>query len=581
MRRRPKIKTWLRPQEVAPPGQLGVSCLLTSAAATPVDFVSFVFRGTLTVATARGAFERVLVHAEKRTEAFVLQKGELRLDTTFDLAEGLPPTYAAAGLTVSYGVEIRVSIPWWPDRVARYRVAVRTPLGGPVAESPAAFGANARSGEPSLEVALRSTTLEVHDRVEGTLSVLAGNARVRGVDVTLVQTHTVSSLGGGAFDVARYTARVAEPPIVDGKPVPFRIRPPPTLSPCFSAGGVSVSTALEVRVVTLFADDVVARVPLRIVPVSGDGPRRRTSALPPVGKPRHALMWATAARELGAVATDGEEHLTARVGEVSVEAGVETRGAGRWIVVRLSWPSLGLGMRLTRKSWRDVLVGRRVPIDDVDAAGALTLVAREPEQTRRAFVGRRLSRLVTFTEVEVADDGAELAVAEPSRSARAVTTTVRAALGFAREITEVAARVPPPAALADALGAWMAAAEELRGRLELGRMWIHEGRRGPDRVTMGARWGDDGALLGLSVEVANEPPLGFHPLASDDVRLSPDAKLAWAALGELAEVRVDPTNVVAFVPGAADDPRARFDVLDLAVRLRRALAGRGVAGPFR
>ena len=163
-----------------------------------------------------------------------------------------------------------------------------------------------------------------------------------------------------------------------------------------------------------------------------------------------------------------------------------------------------------------------------------------------------------------------------------VETFLQAVLVAADALGAAHGRVPPPAAFRDAVPAWQALAERLRGRLELGRMWIHDGQIGQDRVEIGTLWASSSTdRLATQITVAIDPPLAGVPASADDPSISPSARESWQALAESAQVGVHADRVVVRVEGKSADPRDRMPLVELAVSLRRRLAGAAAQGPFR
>ena len=144
------------------------------------------------------------------------------------------------------------------------------------------------------------------------------------------------------------------------------------------------------------------------------------------------------------------------------------------------------------------------------------------------------------------------------------------------------ARVPAPAMFAADVAAWEALAARLRGRLELGRMWIHDAQVGTSAVDIGSVWSRSGLHLGSTVVVAIDPPLGDTPDGIEDPSLSPAAREAWRELGARAKsVQLAADAITIELAGKLSDPQLAMPIVDLAVSLRRALGGPLAAGPFR
>jgi hypothetical protein len=113
-------------------------------------------------------------------------------------------------------------------------------------------------------------------------------------------------------------------------------------------------------------------------------------------------------------------------------------------------------------------------------------------------------------------------------------------------------------------------------------MVVHDGVVGTDSVSVGTEWTRNGVLVGTRVRVAIDPPLESQPASVDDPSLSPAARAQWRELMTRAHaIHVEAASLVVELEGKVDDPASVMPVVDLAVALRRALAGIRGAGPFR
>src|SRR5262249_11495039 len=139
--------------------------------------------------------------------------------------------------------------------------------------------------------------------------------------------------------------------------------------------------------------------------------------------------------------------------------------------------------------------------------------------------------------------------------------------------------IPPPALFAADVPAWEALASRLRGRLERGRMWIHDAQVGTDACEIGSMWARGGLHLGSTVRVAIDPPLDADKLPStiEDPGLSPIARDAWKELLTRSKGVVLASNgITVEMQGRLADPQIAMPILELAVTLRRALGGAAI-----
>ncbi len=590
VRSRPKVKVMLSPPVVLPGARLVCEAILNVRSRTPVDYVSMRLEGSL--ATAVGAGNARSVYGERfyakewRSEPAELDKGEERYRVAFDLPAEAPPTYRGEHASVVYVLAVHVSIPWWPDRhetfavpvgfVPRTRgevrpVTVATSTDGPIGTA------------PFLEVALAGTQLAVGDVLVGSVSLanLRGR-RVRSVDVAFVELEDVRLPRRDLHEARRYVLRVHDGTPPEGSALPFRVRVPERAVPSFGAVGFGVTTHVELRANVAWGEDIVVRVPIDILPRTGDARVAGDGWVAPVGRERRALVWQSVCERTGlANDADAERMLGSRSG-VTVEIRTEQRDADFWLVGRLGWTSLGLELDVRERRWTDALGSGAMSVGDAKVDRRFHVHARDHTQARPVVSAELLGAFLPFGEVTIDDSGATLASRGSAHTVQALGRFVSAVLAAAEAAGAAQARVPVPAAFWEDEAAWRAFAERVHGRFEPGRVWIHDARLGTDAFGVGSVWGPNGALLGTTLRVAVDPPLPSAPVSSEDPSVSPAARATWNELASaVASVRVEASAITCELPGKLPDPQSAMPQLELAVALRRALSGVIAAGPFR
>jgi hypothetical protein len=187
MRSRPRVKTYIRPGLSRPGTSFDVDVVLTSAAETPIDFVELRLEGEERIQAGRYGRSLPCLAMAVRHGARTLGVDEHRISARFDLPGELPPTYEGRAASVAYTLHVHVSIPWWPDRHARYRVAVAPAPASQVVPTPQTILSTMdgpKGTAPFIEVALESTALELGGELAGAVSVAnAGHSTIRGVDL--------------------------------------------------------------------------------------------------------------------------------------------------------------------------------------------------------------------------------------------------------------------------------------------------------------------------------------------------------------------------------------------------------------
>lgn len=590
MRSRPKVKLLLSPSVVTPGTRLLAETVLTARSETPIDFVSLILRCNVFTAAgsgkSRSEHTSTLYHREWRSEPSKLTPGEHRHRVAFDLPDTLPPTYSGTDALIDYAVRVHVSIPWWPDRIETFTVPVAS------AESPAAppprpqsFATSPegpRGKDSFMEVALETTQLAAGDVLTGSVSVqnLRGK-RIRGIEVAIVEVESVSLPTFEVREARRYSIRVRDGAPREGEAIPFGVRLPDGATPTFRAGAFQVSSHLEVRAIVAWGEDIIVRPPLHVSP-RASAPRSKRGWVAPVGRERRAIVWQRASQRALLVSDPEAERMYGTRGGISIEIRTEQRHADFWLVAKLAWPSLGLDLDIGERRWTDVLSLDVVKSGNAKADARFAAHAREHLQARSVVTPELMIALLRFEDVKLDDSSATLASRGTSHATEPVEAFVAAVLHASDAIAAAGERVPPPVMLAPHVVAWRAFAERLRGRLELGRMHVHDGVIGTDRVTVGTEWTRSGALVGTRIRVVVDPPLDAPPASRDDVEVSPAARDAWRDLAARAHVvRVERDAVLVELEGKLADPLEVMPIVELAVSLRRALAGLEGAGPFR
>lgn len=435
-----------------------------------------------------------------------LSPGKLQLPFRFSLPGGLPPSYRGRSSGTLYEVHVHAAISWWPDARASF-VARVEPLPGP-AKPPrplvtSTAVAGPRGNEPFFEISLADRSVAAGSDLVG--AVALGNveqSRYCGLGVSLVGTERVTigrtqhSLG-----VARYTLELPVRDAVEGAPIPFRMRIP-DVTPTTQAELWRLGWSLEVRARRLLARDLVASVPVTVLPselTGGRVPRRH--AAPSVGSERMRALWSSVAERIG-WQLDGDELVHASSG-ASLRLWREHRGRrGLYLVAEMRFQSLGLGLDGGAKR------GFRRFLTAAPVVGGATfdehhyLVGREPGQVQ-AFAGSLGLWQVELGAARFADIDDEHLVVElknaglsrgPLEALAGVISTLARALPAAR------AAIPPPASMRDQVDDWAELARELDGALERARM-IASGRFGVHPARVATEWGADGTPLQTQIEL--------------------------------------------------------------------------------
>lgn len=582
MRQRPDVVLYYTPRAVHPGRVLEVEARLTSPAETPVDGVTLRLSGGEQLATGHGYFDvkESQVAWEARFDEMVLTPGEHRLHARFALPPDMVPSFAGSYARVVYSVEVRVDIPWWPDKVQRFELPVLAePLAAPRPERRVFTSRQpSQPDAPWVEATFDHTVIEPGGTLVGALSL--GNLRgrsLRGVSMAFVAVLTSpDGLGGESTRVEhQYTARVFEGTPVEGARVEVRLRLPGEV-PCSTRGKTfSLTWFLEVRADGRLSQEALLTIPITVAMMAGRA-RVDEAPLPAVGRDRRAEVWSALATSHGMVHDPDVDTLRGRDGDVAFSLSTRSGAEGPCVVVRLDWPSLGIDLDVRPSRWLDALTqGAGVALSVEALHKRMRARGREARQVT-AFLSDAVQRALDgFTDLTITDEGATLTTPGDGTDGAEVDALVRRVRALAAAVRRAHGEVPPPAAAEGAAEAWRRYGASRSARYEAGRVYLHDARVGADRVSLGMVW--EGAQRATTTaRVALDPP-------AQGVELTGPAVAAQVAAAQRDGGVVSATTeaVTWERAGMTEDPVALDATLDALVAIARALQGRTQAGPFR
>ncbi len=505
MRSRPDVTVYLDPAEPTPGQRLRAHVRLTAATETPFDAIDVELAGSemryrRTVSqgktSVRKYHRREVFRLGKSFPAGVLKPGTWDQAIDFDLPPYAPPTYRSEFTTIAYEFSVRVHIPWWPDRHEKYDVPIRVPTVAPGRPQPMVFTSQAgehRGEDPVIELSLEDQRLPVTGFLAGAIAVTGlGDRKLRRIELSTrcIETAIVSSTAGPA-EVDRRTWTLLESTPVEGDAIPFRIVVPPELAPTFHSPFIRIDYALEVVAVVAFGHDFSLRVPVVVERLQS--PRHAAPGLPLVGKQRHLSVWRAAvdaARAAGTtvVAFDPERAgLVLDVGGVRVEVAEEHReGLGPCIVAELSYPALGLDLRLCERRWTDL--GAKLPGLDKRLSKRFTVKAREPMQVTSLLGAEVRDALEVFDEAALDDERAVVVQKGGVYQVSGLERFLARSQMLAYRLAKAIAAIPPPLAFTSALPAYQRFAEHQNARLCIGDLSIEGLSRAGTPMSLDHRW---------------------------------------------------------------------------------------------
>lgn len=573
---------------------------LTARSETPIDAIDVKLVGrmtrfvrTTTIGTMSSDHweDARLVGLHARLEGGALS-GKRTSRVSFELPEGLPPTFRCATTRIEYTLDVHVSIPWWPDRRTIYEVPIGVP---PRFTAPTPLQTSTlRTGQRTLgiELSLADRAIVPGEACDGAVSVhgLLGRT-VRRIEVSLVgKDEARFPSARPEVEVLRSTATAFEGTPAEGAPLPFRVVFPAELTPSFETPLMALRHYFEVRVVVAWSDDLVVLVPVTVVPAGSPAGVGATLArgrrVPPVGAERRLLVWSQLGR--GGLDFDAEtERLHWLSGGVRGTVSVEQRAnEGLWTVATLRWPSLGIGLRASNRAWHHLLQRRPVPVADPAVKTRLTVLGRETAQTA-AFFDRLGDAPALFAEAAFDDEGCVVASPGGGFAREEVERFVEEARRLAVAVDEARAAIVPPATMAPHIGDWRAFAERVGGVVHLGEPRIEDAHVSGEPVEITTVWDDD-ELVATELAVQRRAHLAEDeddaPAVDTDAaaRLPAHARAVLdPALERGATLEADTTRLRLRLPGPLPDPARVEPLLEALAAWAKALRLDAARGPYR
>lgn len=487
MRSRPDVDIKV-PKRVLPGETLHVHLVVTGLSVTPFDFIAVHFHvaeGTRST-TQKGDFvQRSILHETVN----VAEEGELgaevyRYQASFEVPPDLPPTYFGTAFEHRAWVEIHVSIPWWPDVLERYDVAI---LPAPIARTaPTPFtGSSARENGAFVEVSLRTQSFAPGDTIAGALAFgNLGSSTVKEIEPSLVAVERLGITDDGLV-VLRNPSFLDASSAVEGRAIPFRLAVPASTTPSFAVTAGTLSWFFEARLSLGGAPDVIYRVPVTIAAFEGPAlvasaeparigaePARTSDERARIGADRWRAVWASASRASGLALDSSKLRLTGEISgcDVSVRVGKnETKQSS--LVARLRFRGLGLGLSIANGGL--LHAGTYFPADEIERRFRIS--GRDPAQIRDGLSLSLRGALLAFDEVTIGDDQADVSSNVLGYDKQWLGAFLDQITALAQGIEETSRSIPPPAPMAMFLPAWQRFASDLDADLTAGNMEISGG----------------------------------------------------------------------------------------------------------
>lgn len=479
MRSRPDLRVYVEPLKPTPGERLHVRVCLDSHSLTPYNSVDVLFTGRekrykYTSSNGKTStahyHRRDIVNLGAKFDGGMLAKGPWEESVVVDLPGDLPPSYKSNLSTIEYELSVRVDIPWWPDRTGLYAIPIQIP-NAPPKKPKACLYANQqgenRDGEPTLEMSLDNERLSLGGRVEGAIAISdLGKRKLRRVEICLIAIETpLVESAKGPTEVSQYTWKIFDGTPQNGQSIPFVLKVPDDAPPTFQSPFIRVDHYLEAKAVVAFGSDVTLRIPTFICRgKTSKNDRSENKALPVVGHQRQLAVWQAAVTQTQ-VPTDVQLRLdssspTVRldVHDVAIQIREEVRNdVGPCLVASLTYPSLGLQLRLAERRWTEF--GSSFEKLDKKLQKRFTISAREEAQVISLLNIHFSKALRSFHEVGLNDETAVVMYKGGVHQVTGLVRFITRVYELAQQLRMASKDLPPPQSLADAFSAYQQFAE--------------------------------------------------------------------------------------------------------------------------
>ena len=569
---RPKISLLL-PSHAYPGDRVLAEVLLDAKREAPLEVVQCTLRGTEQVLVpgnnASQRYERRLT-AQSATllKDKSIPKGRTKLSCYFDLPETLPPSHettsgglAAITAAVEYVVNIHCEISWWPDAKREFVLVVKQPPitvddPGPSLHASSVSGPSGK--EPHVEFSLDTSQIAAGETLRGELAL-------SNVDYNRYKIATLALVGQEKRfrndralvrndEVLRYAIQLDISKTEEGQAVPFGMKLPDDIPHTHRSVLWDLSWIFEVKLEVAWGNNLVAQVPVRVLPAGSQRKVRQRKAVPTVGSKRTAAIWQGVATAQQLDFNAQERAIEGRVDEVTIKITRAHRGAdGIFLVGRLSYPSLGLSIDGGLAGSLRRIVGGGVALG-VEAWDKRHYVNGREEAQVAAFAKALRKGLKHLTLADIDDEHAVFEHRDAGQTKRAIDWFATQMRLMAAAFPSALRMVPPPAVMKDAVKSWEKLAKRLGARLQ------------PSDMSVRGRY--EGAEVHIVTEWTNagEGRRTSFRYAAPDIAAEKDA-LEWVdgefTAGEPAELSKKAKSIIEAMTGDMMSLTVQRDVLVL------------------
>lgn len=515
IKRRPEIRVVTAPEIVAGDSVAG-DVILVAEEAVKIDWVRVSLigeeHGAVGSGKSRTTKEVELIHrfATLAGEG-ELAAGEHRFGFSIPTATNLPPSYEGRAAHTRYHLEVRVSIPWWPDAKKRYEIVLRPAVaaaehpGNPLVLSSRPAGPEGTDAH--VEISLAQSVLAPGDTLRGAIAL--SNVEHNRYHRVIFELRTVEQVVLGRFTRGvtktkqfRYLVDVST--TGEGEQQELTLALPGTMAPSYESHLWTLSWELRVIVDIRWALDLKFDLAIPVVGHRFRDPSK--AALPPaVGSPRVEAAWVQVAEDLGLELVSAS--LRGDFDGVAVHVFREHRGgAGIFLVGTLKYPDLHLDLSIApgtgvfRNTARD---GLQLGNEWFDSRHE---VRCRDEGQARAFLATLLEPLAEIASVQMDDDTLFTDLENNGTVSADLVRFAAPLVSLAKRISRARREIPPPAAAAASVPIWQDLAAKLDGELDPSSM-IVTGRFRGRRVRIETTWTPDGTPAEIATTVGLAEPI--------------------------------------------------------------------------
>jgi len=453
-------------------------------------------------------------------------------------------------------------IPWWPDRVATYRLPVAIPpeVGAtPRGATRFTSGPAPKGKDLFIEASLAREDLAIGAQVEGAVSMAnVAHHRIRNVQAALVEIETsrVPS-SAGPSETRRTTWTIHEGKPQESAEIRFALKIPDAHCPDFVTPFIAVRHELRIVAQIAFGSDIHIAIPIRLHrPRTDVAEVHATPAL--LGRGKRKSNWGRALSDFGSTTRvvslneETDELLLDHEGR-SIHITAEHRGNdGPFLVAEIEWPSLGMGLKVAERSWSDF--GGKKGVEDLDQRFAIE--GRDPEQVRRLFDTATARAILPFRSIGLDDTHAVAASPGSSHAVAALKEMVARAILLSDAVVRSAGFIPPPKGLTTAASRYREFALRHAARLTPGDFSVR--RLLVDGVSMSLehRFQESTAVASLLVVDMSAPDALAAELKQRAATVSADASVDSSGIRVPLPLVEDPSSIEPLMAGLAEVVRS-------------------------